>query len=78
MKPADVDGYVDSIARASWLLAESQEIKELDINPLRLFQDKPGVRSLLVPFFSQGAALIRAVKSIGASHGPSGPCLNQA
>ena len=49
MKPADVDGYVDSIVRVSWLLAEFQEIKELDINPLRLFQDKPGVCPLLVP-----------------------------
>jgi acyl-CoA synthetase (NDP forming) len=54
MKPADVDGYVDSIARVSWLLAEFQEIKELDINPLRLFQGKPGiVCPLQVPFLSK-------------------------
>jgi hypothetical protein len=39
---------------------------------------KPAVCPLLVPFFSQGAALIRALKSIGASHAPSGLCLNQA
>jgi acyl-CoA synthetase (NDP forming) len=46
MKPADVDGYVDSIVRVSWLLAEFPEIKELDINPLRLFQEAPGVCAL--------------------------------
>ena len=46
MQPADIDGYVDSIVRVSWLLAEFQEIKELDVNPLRLFQDKPGVCAL--------------------------------
>ena len=46
MQPADIDGYVDAIVRVSWLLAEFQEIKELDINPLRLFQDKAGVCAL--------------------------------
>lgn len=43
MKPADVDGYVDAIVRVSWLLAEFPEIKELDVNPLRLFKDGSGV-----------------------------------
>jgi acetyltransferase len=46
MQAADIDGYVDSIVRVSWLLAEFQEIKELDINPLRLFQEVPGVCAL--------------------------------
>jgi hypothetical protein len=48
IKPADVDGYVDYIARVSWLLAEFQEIKELDINPLQCI--------LLRPWPSKGSA----------------------
>jgi acetate---CoA ligase (ADP-forming) len=43
MKPADVDGYVDAIVRVSQLLAEFPEIKELDINPLRLLKDGSGL-----------------------------------
>ena len=46
MKPADIDGYVDSIVRVSWMLAEFPEIKELDINPLRLLKDGSGVCAL--------------------------------
>ncbi len=46
MKPADIDGYVDAIVRASWILAEFPEIKEMDINPLRLLKDGSGVIAL--------------------------------
>jgi len=46
MKPADIDGYVDSIVRVSWLLAEFPEIKELDINPIRLLKDGSGLCAL--------------------------------
>ncbi len=46
MKPADLEGYVDAIVRVSWLLTEFPEIRELDINPLRLFRDGSGVCAL--------------------------------
>ncbi len=46
MKAADIDGYVDAIVRASWILAEFPEIKEMDINPLRLLKDGSGVSTL--------------------------------
>lgn len=46
MNPADIDGYVDSIVRVSWILAEFPEIQELDINPLRLFKNVSGVCAL--------------------------------
>jgi len=46
LKPADIDGYVNSIVRVSWILAEFPEIKELDINPLRLAKDGSGVCAL--------------------------------
>ena len=46
MKPADIDGYVDSIVRVSWILAEFPEIREMDINPLRLLKDGSGSLAL--------------------------------
>ncbi len=46
MKPADIDGYVDAIIKVSQVLARFPEIKELDINPLRLFKDGSGVCAL--------------------------------
>jgi acyl-CoA synthetase (NDP forming) len=46
MKPADIDGYVDAIVRVSHILAEFPEIKELDINPLRLSKDGAGLCAL--------------------------------
>ncbi len=46
MKPADIDGYVDSIVRVSWILAEFPEIREMDINPLRLLNDGSGSLAL--------------------------------
>jgi acetate---CoA ligase (ADP-forming) len=45
-KPADVDGYVDAIVKTSQLLVEFREIRELDINPLRLLKDGSGLYSL--------------------------------
>ncbi len=46
MTPADIDGYVDAIVRVSQVLAEFPEIKEMDINPLRLLKDGSGVCAL--------------------------------
>ena len=46
MKAADIEGYVDAIVKVSWILAESPEIKEMDINPLRLLKDGSGVLAL--------------------------------
>jgi len=46
MRPADIDGYIDSIVKVSLILAEFPEIKELDINPLRLLKDGSGVCAL--------------------------------
>jgi acetyltransferase len=46
MKPADIDGYVDSILRVSWMLAEFPEIREMDINPLRLLKDGSAICAL--------------------------------
>jgi len=37
-KPADIDALVEALLRLSQLLCDFPEIKELDINPLRLFQ----------------------------------------
>jgi len=44
--PADIDGYVDAIVRVSWLLAEFPEIRELDINPIRLLKQGSGLCAL--------------------------------
>jgi acetyltransferase len=46
MKPADIDGYVDSILRVSWMLAEFPEIREMDINPIRLLKDGSAICAL--------------------------------
>jgi len=46
MKPADVDGFVNVIVKVSQVLAEFPEIKELDINPIRLLHDGSGMRAL--------------------------------
>jgi acetyltransferase len=46
MKPADVDGFVNVIVKVSQVLAEFPEIRELDINPIRLFHDGSGLRAL--------------------------------
>jgi acetyltransferase len=46
MKPADVDGFVEAIVKVSHVLAEFPEIRELDINPVRLLHDGSGLRAL--------------------------------
>ena len=43
---ADIEGYVDLIHRVSHLLAEFPQIKELDLNPVRLLEDGSGVLAL--------------------------------
>jgi acetate---CoA ligase (ADP-forming) len=46
MKPADIDGFVDAIVKVSHILAEFPGIRELDINPIRLFRDGTGLCAL--------------------------------
>jgi acetate---CoA ligase (ADP-forming) len=41
-QPLDIDLFVDAIIRISHILAEFPEIKELDVNPLRLFKHISG------------------------------------
>jgi acyl-CoA synthetase (NDP forming) len=45
-KPSDVDSVVEVLLRLSLLLTDFTEIKELDINPLRVFHEKEGCRAL--------------------------------
>jgi acyl-CoA synthetase (NDP forming) len=45
-KPADVDSLIEALLRLSQLLTDFPEIKELDINPLRVFHEREGCRAL--------------------------------
>ncbi len=45
-KPSDIDALVEALLRLSQLLVDFPEIKELDINPLRLFHEKDGCSAL--------------------------------
>jgi acetate---CoA ligase (ADP-forming) len=45
-KPADLDTLVEALLRLSQLLVDFPEIKEVDINPLRLFHEHEGCRAL--------------------------------
>jgi acyl-CoA synthetase (NDP forming) len=45
-KPADVESVVEALLRLSQLMVEFPEIKELDINPLRVFPMQEGCRAL--------------------------------
>jgi acyl-CoA synthetase (NDP forming) len=45
-KPADLEALVEALLRLSQLLVDFPEIKELDINPLRLFHEHEGCRAL--------------------------------
>lgn len=45
-KAGDTAGYIDVIEKVSHLLARFREIKELDINPLRILADGSGVIAL--------------------------------
>ena len=42
----DIQGYIESIVRVSHLLADFPQIKELDINPLRILSDGTGIVAL--------------------------------
>jgi len=45
-KPSDISAVVEVLLRLSQLLIDFPEIRELDINPLRLFQENNGCRAL--------------------------------
>lgn len=45
-KPADIEAVVEALLRLSQLMTDFPEIKELDINPLRVFHQGEGVRAL--------------------------------
>jgi acyl-CoA synthetase (NDP forming) len=45
-KPSDIGAVIEVLLRLSQLLIDFPEIRELDINPLRLFQEKNGCRAL--------------------------------
>ncbi len=45
-KASDIEALKESLLRLSQLLVEFPEIKELDINPLRVFHDQEGCRAL--------------------------------
>jgi acetate---CoA ligase (ADP-forming) len=46
LKAADIDAYTGAIVKVSQVLAEFHEIKEIDVNPLRLFTDGSGALAL--------------------------------
>ena len=45
-EPGDVKAFVDLVARVSRLLADYPQIRELDINPVRVFTEGSGVMAL--------------------------------
>jgi acetyltransferase len=45
-KPSDIEAVIESLMRLSQLLIDFPQIKELDINPLRVFNDQEGCRAL--------------------------------
>jgi acyl-CoA synthetase (NDP forming) len=45
-KPSDLQAVSDALLRLSQLLIDFPEIQELDINPLRVFQENNGCRAL--------------------------------
>jgi len=45
-KPSDIDAIVDTLLRLSQLLNDFPSIKEVDINPLRVFHEQGGCRAL--------------------------------
>jgi len=45
-KPRDVNALIDTLLRVSQLLSEFPAIKELDVNPLRVFHEGEGCRAL--------------------------------
>ena len=45
-KPSDIQSVIEALLRLSQLLVDFPEIKELDINPLRVFHEQGGCRAL--------------------------------
>lgn len=45
-RPADINSLIESLIRLSQLLVDFPQIKELDINPLRVFYEGEGCRAL--------------------------------
>jgi acetyltransferase len=45
-KPADIEAVVEALLHLSQLMTDFPDIKELDINPLRVFHEGDGVRAL--------------------------------
>jgi acyl-CoA synthetase (NDP forming) len=45
-KPSDIAAVSEALLRLSQLMVDFPEIRELDINPLRVFQDGQGCRAL--------------------------------
>jgi acetyltransferase len=45
-KPSDIDAIVEALLRLSQLLSDFPQIKEIDINPLRVFHQREGCRAL--------------------------------
>jgi succinyl-CoA synthetase beta subunit len=45
-KPPIINTVIEALLRLSQLLIDFPEIRELDINPLRLFQESNGCRAL--------------------------------
>jgi len=45
-RPSDVDSVVEALLRLSRLVSDFPEVKELDINPLCVFQENEGCRAL--------------------------------
>jgi 4-hydroxybutyryl-CoA synthetase (ADP-forming) len=45
-KPADIESVVLALTRLSQLMTDFPAIKELDVNPLRVFHEGGGVRAL--------------------------------
>jgi acyl-CoA synthetase (NDP forming) len=45
-EPADIDAIVDAIQRLSQLLVDFPQVKEIDINPLRVFAAHEGAAAL--------------------------------
>jgi acetate---CoA ligase (ADP-forming) len=45
-KAADIESVVDSILKVAQLLIDFPEIQEVDINPIKVFQDREGCRAI--------------------------------
>ena len=54
-KPSDIAAVSDALLRLSQLLIDFPEISELDINPLRVFQENSGCRALDARILIQAA-----------------------